>query len=71
MKYQVYLIDSDTGEPTPKGRWGSEGVRFDDRSEADYAVTKLERFYPGTKWEIREVPETWSANLKNPVTVPE
>jgi hypothetical protein len=60
-KYQICLVDSDTGRSTLEDYWGSEHARFDDRSEAECVLAKLQKTYPGTEWKIREVPETYSS----------
>jgi len=68
-KYQICLVDSDTGRSTLEDCWGSEHARFDDRSEAERVLAKLQKAYPDTEWKIRELPETyWSATLKKWVT---
>jgi len=53
-KYQIYLVDPDTGRPTLQGGWDTQLARFDDLSDAEQAVAELERAYPGTEWEIRD-----------------
>ena len=61
-KYQIYLIDPDTGRLTLEGYWGSEYARFDNLAEAEQAVAELQIARPGTEWEIRRLPELyWSA----------
>jgi hypothetical protein len=67
--YLICFVDSDTGRSTLEDYRGSGHARFDDRLEAEYVLAKLQKTYPCTKWEIREVPETyWSAKLKGWVT---
>ena len=67
--YQICLVVSDTERSTLGDYWGSEQARFDDRLEAEYVLAKLQKTYPGTKWKIHELPETyWSATLKKWVT---
>jgi hypothetical protein len=53
-KYQIYLVDPDTGQPTLHNCWGKH-ARFDVPSQAEHMVAELERVYPGTAWQIREV----------------
>jgi len=68
-KYQIYLIDPDTGRLTLEGWWGSEHARFDNLADAEEAVAELQIAWPGTEWEIRGLPETyWSADLKQWIT---
>jgi hypothetical protein len=76
MKYQIYLVDSDTGRLTLEGYWGSEHMGFDDLSDAKQAVAELQIAWPDTEWEIRKLPRElrasyWSAELKMWVTVSE
>ena len=60
--YQICLVDSDTERSTLEDYWGSEHARFDDRSEAERVLAKLQKNYPGTGWKIHKVRETyWSA----------
>jgi hypothetical protein len=58
MKYQIYLIDPDTEQPALEDRWGIDQTDFDNLSDAEEAVAELERVYPGTKWQIRDLQET-------------
>ena len=68
-KYQIYLIEADTGRLTLEGWWGSEHARFDNLADAEEAVAELQIAWPGTEWEIRGLPETyWSADLKQWIT---
>jgi hypothetical protein len=60
--FQICLVDSDTGRSTLEDCWGSEYARFDNVADAEHVLAKLQKTYPGTKWKIREVSETyWSA----------
>jgi hypothetical protein len=70
-KYQIYFLDPELGGwPTLQGGWGSELAGFGDLSEAEHVVAELERVYPGTELQIRELPETfWSAKLNKWLTV--
>ena len=67
--YQICLVVSDTERSTLGDYWGSEYGRFDNVADAGCVLAKLQKTYPGTKWKIHELPETyWSATLKKWVT---
>jgi hypothetical protein len=53
-KYQVHLVDPDTGQQTLHGCWGKH-ARFDELSDAEQVVAELERVYPGSGKDIEEI----------------
>ena len=63
--FQICLVDSDTGRSTLEDYWGSEYGRFDNVADAGCVLAKLQKTYPGTKWKIRKVRETYSSAKLN------